>query len=251
MSEDSRTLWVGGLDDKVTEELIYELFLQTGPIDRLVFPTEGEGDEKKHKGHAYVVFRHSESVQYATQVLEGTSLYSEALQLKARNLPYTYKKAEVQVQGNIPAYSNRNSRYDNSSLRGGYNRGPRDDYSPHGRSGGYRNRGSNYSQGSYNSGGYNSSYNSQSTSGAWINQQNSSYNSNTSTDLSDKRQRLMNQQNILLQAHQQMQQGSNSNMYNSQQQANYQQQWNNYNQWNQQYQGYTQDQYNAYYSQQQ
>ena len=28
MAEDEKTLWVGNLDDKVTEELLYELFLQ-------------------------------------------------------------------------------------------------------------------------------------------------------------------------------------------------------------------------------
>ena len=42
--------------------------IQAGPIERLVFPTEGEGEEKKHKGHAYIVFKHPESVQYSTQV---------------------------------------------------------------------------------------------------------------------------------------------------------------------------------------
>ncbi|BFZ08775.1 hypothetical protein BsWGS_11814 [Bradybaena similaris] len=68
MSEDSRTLWVGNLDEKVTEPLMYELFLQTGPIERLIFVTEGDGENKKHTGQAFVVFKHSESVQYACQV---------------------------------------------------------------------------------------------------------------------------------------------------------------------------------------
>jgi len=261
MTEDSRTLWVGNLDEKVTEELIYELFLQTGPIERLIYPTEGEGENKKPKGHAYVVFDHAESVQYATQVLDGSSFFSQALSMKARGLPITYKK---EMTGNtVPTLmsNNRMNRYDNNSLRGGFNRGFSNDFSPRGR-GSFRGRG-NFNQNQGNFSNFNS-YNNQTDQSGWLNQQGSSSGatttSSTSSDMQDKRQRILNQQNITLNTHQQMQQ---QNMMSQQQQMNgqwnqqqwnQQQQWMNQGQWNNWNMGYQQqgyyDQSQQYYQQQ-
>ncbi|GFS14156.1 RNA-binding protein 7 [Elysia marginata] len=229
MAEDQKTLWVGNLDEKVNEELLYEMFLQTGPIEKLIFPTEGEKDEAKHKGHAYVVFKHPESVQYAAQVLEGSSLFSQALSLKARSLPIQYKKAAPQPTSTFSPSSRggRFDRFDNSSLRGGFSfnksstwHGQNSSFVPRGRGGtGYRGgRGgySNYSQQSNNS--YSGYHNSGSGG------REGSY--DRSSGMDEKRQRLLQQQNMTLDAHRQIQQGV-ANMAN--QTYNTQQQWSNSN----------------------
>ncbi|KAH9488200.1 RNA-binding protein 7 [Bulinus truncatus] len=200
MTEDTRTLWVGNLHDKVTEELLYELFLQTGPIERLILPLE-EGEEKKHKGHAYVLFQHPESVQYASQVLEGSSLFAHPLALKARALPVTYKK---------PLTGQGRGRYDSSSLRGGINKSTTwhggNDFSPRGR-GTYRSRGgtTNYVQNTaYNYGTYATAANQVASTGYWMTGQTAAtdatqvaaYTAPTTT-LDDKKQRLLQQQSMM------------------------------------------------------
>ncbi|KAK7491590.1 hypothetical protein BaRGS_00017229 [Batillaria attramentaria] len=80
MADDS-TLWVGGLSDKVTEDLLFELFLQAGPLEKVIRPKEKDGTQKKF---AFVEFRHPESVPYAMQVMDGISLFGQHLRLKAR-----------------------------------------------------------------------------------------------------------------------------------------------------------------------
>ncbi|CAG5130826.1 unnamed protein product [Candidula unifasciata] len=198
MSEDGRTLWVGNLDENVTEPLLYELFLQTGPMEKLIFVTEGSGENKRHTGQAFVVFKHPESVQYATQVLDGSSLFSQQLALKARSLPSMYKSS-----GNSSAGGR--GRFDNSSLRTGFNKATtwhgQSDLIPRGR-GNFRGRGgaSNYNQNSGYNADYNN-YNQGNSNNSWSGQQPSSdtqgsYAMTDDASMEDKRQKVIHQQNL-------------------------------------------------------
>ncbi|KAK7489006.1 hypothetical protein BaRGS_00017227 [Batillaria attramentaria] len=78
MAADSR-LFVGGLADQVTEDLLYELFLQVGPLEEVTRPKKRNGTPAKF---AFVEFVHPESVKYAIQVMDGIRLFGEHLQLK-------------------------------------------------------------------------------------------------------------------------------------------------------------------------
>ncbi|PSN29024.1 hypothetical protein C0J52_27904 [Blattella germanica] len=82
MSDDSRTLWCGNLSDKVTEELLYELFLQAGPLETVRIPKSRDG---KQRNFGFITFKHECSVMYALSLFEGTRLYSRGLLLKARH----------------------------------------------------------------------------------------------------------------------------------------------------------------------
>ncbi|XP_071078703.1 RNA-binding protein 7-like [Haliotis cracherodii] len=79
---DNCVLWVGGLGDKVTEELLYELFLQAGPLDRVTIPKDKDGRNKKF---AFINFRHEESVAYTMQLYEGIRLFGQYLRLQTRS----------------------------------------------------------------------------------------------------------------------------------------------------------------------
>ncbi|XP_067674063.1 RNA-binding protein 7-like [Haliotis asinina] len=79
---DNCVLWVGGLSDKVTEELLYELFLQAGPLDRVTIPKDKDGRNKKF---AFINFRHEESVAYTMQLYEGIRLFGQYLRLQTRS----------------------------------------------------------------------------------------------------------------------------------------------------------------------
>lgn len=78
--EQLRTLWVGGIGDKVDEELLFELFLNAGPLQRVTIPRDKE--TKKPKAYGFIVFHHPESVEYAFNLLNGTELFGQKIRLQ-------------------------------------------------------------------------------------------------------------------------------------------------------------------------
>ncbi|XP_078538007.1 RNA-binding protein 7 [Lissotriton helveticus] len=81
-SEADLTLFVGNLDPRVTEELMFELFLQAGPVIRVKIPKDKDG---KTKNFAFVNFKHEESVPYAMNLLLGTKLFGRTLKVQFRS----------------------------------------------------------------------------------------------------------------------------------------------------------------------
>ncbi|OQR68131.1 hypothetical protein BIW11_02073 [Tropilaelaps mercedesae] len=83
MGSDSRTLWVGNLSDNVDEDLLYELFIQAGPLENVnVKKCPPNGGQNPF---AFVTFRHEISVGYAIALFEGISLYGRSLNMKQRH----------------------------------------------------------------------------------------------------------------------------------------------------------------------
>ncbi|KAH3826207.1 RNA-binding protein 7-like [Dreissena polymorpha] len=80
-TEVDRTLWVGNLSDKVSDELLYELFLQAGPLERVSIAKEKDG---RPKGFAFITFAHDESVPYTVQLMDGIQLFGRVLKLQFR-----------------------------------------------------------------------------------------------------------------------------------------------------------------------
>ncbi|NXG09517.1 RBM7 protein, partial [Sakesphorus luctuosus] len=80
-AEANRTLFVGNLDPKVTEELIFELFHQAGPVITVKIPKDREGRPKQF---AFVNFKHEESVPYGLQLLNGIKLYGRPMRIQFR-----------------------------------------------------------------------------------------------------------------------------------------------------------------------
>lgn len=70
-AEADRTLFVGNLETKVTEELLFELFHQAGPVIKVKIPKDKDG---KPKQFAFVNFKHEVSVPYAMNLLNGIKL---------------------------------------------------------------------------------------------------------------------------------------------------------------------------------
>ena len=78
--EQLRTLWCGGISDKVDEEILYELFLNAGPLEKVTIPKDKE--TKRQKSFAFIVFQHAESTQYAFDLLNGTELFRQPIRLQ-------------------------------------------------------------------------------------------------------------------------------------------------------------------------
>ncbi|KAM6400356.1 RNA-binding protein 7 [Rhynochetos jubatus] len=81
-AEADRTLFVGNLDPKVTEELIFELFHQAGPVVKVKIPKDRDGRPKQF---AFVNFKHEESVPYGLSLLNGIKLYGRPMKIQFRS----------------------------------------------------------------------------------------------------------------------------------------------------------------------
>ncbi|XP_029428891.1 RNA-binding protein 7 [Rhinatrema bivittatum] len=81
-AEADRTLFVGNLDPRVTEELLFELFHQAGPVIKVKIPKDKDG---KAKLFAFVNFKHEESVPYGMNLLTGIRLFGRPLKIQFRS----------------------------------------------------------------------------------------------------------------------------------------------------------------------
>ncbi|KAM5246234.1 RNA-binding protein 7 isoform 3-T3 [Ctenodactylus gundi] len=80
--EADRTLFVGNLETKVTEELLFELFHQAGPVIKVKIPKDKDG---KPKQFAFVNFKHEVSVPYAMNLLNGIKLFGRPIKIQFRS----------------------------------------------------------------------------------------------------------------------------------------------------------------------
>ncbi|KAF4101729.1 RNA-binding protein 7 [Onychostoma macrolepis] len=109
--EADRTLFVGNLDPQVTEEVIFELFLQAGPLIKVKIPKDNDG---KSKHFAFVNFRHEVSVPYALNLLNGIRLYGRQL-----NIQFRAGSSHINQEGKSPANSQNPSPANTPGHRGG------------------------------------------------------------------------------------------------------------------------------------
>lgn len=110
MDDPARTLWCGNLSDKVTEELLYELFLQVAPLEKVRIPTDKSG---RKSSYGFVTLKHECSLSYAVQLLDGTILYDRRMKIQPRTQSQNTGPAENQrnpYDRNLPHYYNRDNR---------------------------------------------------------------------------------------------------------------------------------------------
>ncbi|KAJ8985445.1 hypothetical protein NQ317_017077 [Molorchus minor] len=105
--DEKRTIWCGNLSDHVTEELLYELFLQAAPLEKVKIPTDREG---RRSNFAFITFKHEVSVNYVQQLLNGTLLFDKAINIKPRNTnslgnPLD-RNSRNEFQNSLPQYLN-------------------------------------------------------------------------------------------------------------------------------------------------
>ncbi|XP_048850608.1 RNA binding motif protein 11 [Brienomyrus brachyistius] len=79
--DDDKTVFVGNLGSSVKEEILFELFLQAGPLERVTIARDKEG---RQKSYGFVCYKHKEAVPYAIALLNGTWLYGRPIKLQYR-----------------------------------------------------------------------------------------------------------------------------------------------------------------------
>jgi splicing factor 3B subunit 4 len=89
------TLFVGELDPKVSENLLWELFLQCGPIAKVFTPRDKL--TREHMGYGFVEFVNIRDAEYAIQVMNMIKLYGKSIRVNKS----TRDKVSLDVGANL------------------------------------------------------------------------------------------------------------------------------------------------------
>lgn len=73
------TIYVGNLDEKVTEAVLRELMIQMGPVVYVHIPRDRI--TQQHQGYGFVEFQGEEDAEYAIKILSGVKLYNKPLKI--------------------------------------------------------------------------------------------------------------------------------------------------------------------------
>ncbi|OXU28194.1 splicing factor 3B subunit 4 [Nasonia vitripennis] len=73
------TIYVGGLDDKVSESLLWELFVQSGPVVNVHMPKDRV--TQMHQGYGFVEFMGEEDADYAIKIMNMIKLYGKPIRV--------------------------------------------------------------------------------------------------------------------------------------------------------------------------
>src|SRR6201996_6378646 len=84
------TLYVGNLDERCTDALIWELFLQAGRIVNVHLPKDRV--TQTHQGYGFVEFISEEDADYAAKIMNQIRLYGK---------PIRVNKASADKQKNV------------------------------------------------------------------------------------------------------------------------------------------------------
>ncbi|CAH2051324.1 unnamed protein product [Thlaspi arvense] len=73
------TVYVGGLDPQLSEELLWELFVQAGPVVNVYVPKDRVTN--LHQGYGFIEFRSEEDADYAIKVLNMIKLHGKPIRV--------------------------------------------------------------------------------------------------------------------------------------------------------------------------
>lgn len=73
------TIYVGGLDEKVNETLLWELFVQAGPVVNVHMPKDRVTNS--HQGYGFVEFISEEDADYAIKIMNMIKLYGKPIRV--------------------------------------------------------------------------------------------------------------------------------------------------------------------------
>nr|CAG4635682.1 EOG090X0BVS [Artemia franciscana] len=78
------TIYVGGLDEKVNETLLWELFVQAGPVVNVHMPKDRVS--MAHQGYGFIEFLGEDDADYAIKIMNMIKLYGKPIRVnKASN----------------------------------------------------------------------------------------------------------------------------------------------------------------------
>ncbi|CAN1294916.1 Splicing factor 3B subunit 4 [Linum perenne] len=79
----SRSVYIGNLDERVSNRVLYDILIQAGRVVDLHIPRDRETD--KPKGYAFAEYESEEVAEYAVKLFSGlVTLYNRTLRFKVR-----------------------------------------------------------------------------------------------------------------------------------------------------------------------
>lgn len=73
------TVYVGNLDEKVTESLLWEIMIQAGPVRSVFIPRDRL--TQIHQGYAFVEFATEADAEYASKIMNQIRIYGKAIKV--------------------------------------------------------------------------------------------------------------------------------------------------------------------------
>ena len=73
------TIYIGNLDERVADALVWELFLQAGRIVNVHLPKDRV--TQSHQGYGFVEFNSEEDAEYAARVMNQVRLYGKPIRV--------------------------------------------------------------------------------------------------------------------------------------------------------------------------
>lgn len=77
-----RTLFCINIDQRCTEDILYELFLQAGPIENIIRKEDRNGNLI-----CLIIYKHVESCEYAINIFNGITLFNTSLKVQKSQQP--------------------------------------------------------------------------------------------------------------------------------------------------------------------
>ena len=73
------TIYVGGLDEKVSDTILWELFVQAGPVVNVHMPKDRI--TQNHQGYGFIEFMSEEDADYAIKIMNMIKLYGKPIRV--------------------------------------------------------------------------------------------------------------------------------------------------------------------------
>ncbi|CCU98431.1 unnamed protein product [Malassezia sympodialis ATCC 42132] len=89
------TCYVGNLDERVSDEIVWELMLQAGPVSHVYLPKDRI--TQMHQGYAFAEYRTETDAEYACRILNGIKLYGKPIRVNMS----ANEKQDVDIGANL------------------------------------------------------------------------------------------------------------------------------------------------------
>lgn len=73
------TIYVGNLDERVSDAIVWELMLQAGRIQNIHLPKDRV--TQTHQGYGFVEFLSEDDAEYAAKIMNGVRLHGKAIRV--------------------------------------------------------------------------------------------------------------------------------------------------------------------------
>ncbi len=110
--------WIGNLDERVSEDILWELMAQCGPVVSIHMPRDKISG--KHLGYGFVEFRNEEDTEYAIKVMNLVKLYTKPIKMNSTSQDRKFNDIGANIFiGNLAEDVDEKLLYDTFSAFGG------------------------------------------------------------------------------------------------------------------------------------